>query len=454
MKTTYTDIQALIDAHALSAMQILVVTLCFLVATLDGLDVGVIGSLAPSIARDWALAPAQLSHVFGAGLFGLMLGAFSFGPLADRFGRKSILMLTVAGFGAASFASGFASGVGWLAVLRFLTGFFLGGALPNALTLTSEYAPTRFRYLMVTAIPCGFTIGGALGGLVVAQMVTQPSEWRHVLILGGVLPLVLLPVLYAALPESARYLVLRGGGHAQVQRILGRIAPGADLSGMSLQISAPAAANSQTPGGLLGREFRLGTLLLWATFFMGLLLYYLLISWLPVVIATSGTELRDAILLSAMFPVGSTVGAVMLGALMDRLDPYWVLAIAFVAGGVAVGLIGHVYMVRWALGLTIFCAGFGNGGSIVGANALSSAFYPVGMRGTGVSWALGVGRAGSIVGSMIGSVLIALHLGMPSLFALIATPALLAAFSIFAMGRARARAPTVERQVPAALSPR
>jgi AAHS family 4-hydroxybenzoate transporter-like MFS transporter len=328
-------------------------------------------------------------------------------------------------------------------MLRFATGFFLGGALPSALALTSEYAPIRHRFFMLTAIPCGFTIGGALGGVVVAQLVTDIHKWRHVLFLGGILPLLLLPVLYFALPESVRFLLVRRAEPQRIRCILRRIAPRADLSDAMFVVPSTTATQSSSLHQLFARDFRIGTVLLWATFFMGLLLYYLLIHWLPIVISTSGASLHDAVLLTAMFPIGSTVGAVTLGVLMDRFNPYRVLMFAFVAGGVAVGLIGYVFSSQWALGAAILFAGFGNGGSVVGANALSAAFYPVTVRATGVSWALGIGRVGSIAGSMAGSFLLSLHWPLPVLFAVIAVPAMLAAVFMLMMGRLPSTRPSI-----------
>ncbi|MEN3568526.1 MFS transporter, partial [Pseudomonas aeruginosa] len=160
-KNNKNDVQAFIDAQAVSAFQLRVLSLCFLIVAMDGFDTAAIGFIAPALAHDWQLSPAQLSPILGAALAGLALGAFAAGPLADRFGRKSVLLLSVLFFGGWSLASAYAGSVETLALLRFLTGLGLGGAMPNAITLTSEYCPRRHRALMVTAMFCGFTLGSA-----------------------------------------------------------------------------------------------------------------------------------------------------------------------------------------------------------------------------------------------------------------------------------------------------
>lgn len=221
-KNNKIDVQAFIDAQAVSAFQLRVLSLCFLIVAMDGFDTAAIGFIAPALAHDWQLSPAQLSPILGAALAGLALGAFAAGPLADRFGRKSVLLLSVLFFGGWSLASAYAGSVETLALLRFLTGLGLGGAMPNTITLTSEYCPRRHRALMVTAMFCGFTLGSALGGLLAARMVPALG-WESVLLLGGGLPLASLPLLWACLPESVRFLARRAPDAARLRRILERL---------------------------------------------------------------------------------------------------------------------------------------------------------------------------------------------------------------------------------------
>jgi AAHS family 4-hydroxybenzoate transporter-like MFS transporter len=428
------DVQAVIDANRLSTFQIFLAVVCFIVAVLDGIDVGVIGSLAPSIRMEWMVPPDRLSHLFGAGLVGLALGALVFGPLADRFGRRSTLVIAVTGFGGATLACGFANTFGMLVALRFVAGLFLGGALPNAITVASEYVPSRIRFTMLTIVSCGFSIGGALGGVIAAQLATGPEGWRHVLILGGALPLLLLPILLLAVPESVRFLIIKNRGHARIAKTLRRIAPGADLIGAT--VVAPSGHEKGSPlAALFAFDLRRGTVLIWVSQFMGLLVYYFMSSWLPTVIHSGGVNIRTSVLLTAMIPMGTTVGAIALGILMDRLNAYRVLFVSLLLGTFCIVLIGQVYTHTISLGCAIFGAGFGIGGTIIGLNVIAASFYPAAIRGTGVSWSLGIGRVGSIIGSMVGGVLIVLQLNLQEIFTLIAVPALTAALCMAGMAR-------------------
>src|SRR4051794_1339480 len=286
MKPTQTiDIQDFINSRKMSGYQIAVLVLCFLVVAVDGFDTAAVGYVAPALVAEWKVTRPQLAPLFGAGLFGLMTGAFIFGPLADKVGRKAILVFTTAAFGVACLLSATATSIESLTIWRFVTGIGLGGAMPSAITLTSEYCPERNRSLLVMIMFCGFTLGGALGGLSAAVLIAD-FGWQGVLVLGGVLPLVLAVGLLFLLPGSVRYLVLKGGRDAQVASILPRIAPAAPVQG------ATFFGVRRVEGSPVGQLFKpglvRGTLLLWVTFFMSLLVFYLLTSWLPTLLNSAG----------------------------------------------------------------------------------------------------------------------------------------------------------------------
>lgn len=427
------DVQDFIDTHELSAMQIVTLLLCFLIVAVDGCDTAAIGFIAPAIRTEWHLTPAHLAPVFGAGLAGLMAGAFLFGPLADRFGRKTVLMVCAGFFGLASLASAYSSSIEMLMVLRFLTGLGLGGAMPNSVTLSSEYAPKTHRSVLVTTMFCGFTLGSALGGVVAAHVVAE-FGWRAVLVIGGVLPLVLVPVLAVCLPESARFLVMNGRKPEQVRRTMQRIAPSKDLA--NARFSVPEKARAGFPvKHLFDRDLRRGTLLLWLAFFMSLLVIYLLSSWLPTLISSTGMTLKKASLVTTMFQVGGTVGAIALGQLMDRFNPQRVLGVSYALAAVFTTLIGSSTSNTAILVVAVFGAGFCVSGAQVGANALAAGFYPTASRATGVSWASGIGRIGSVLGSMGGAWMLSLGWGLPAVFALVGIPTVIAGISMLSMGR-------------------
>lgn len=435
-KNNSVDVQDFIDKRPVSRYEWMILGLCFLVTAIDGLDTAAVGFIAPALRDEWGLTPAQLNPVLGASLLGLMLGAFISGPLADRFGRKIILMVSVLFFGGWSLASCASTDVFSLTIMRFLTGLGLGGAMPNAITLTSEYCPQRRRSLMVTTMFCGFTLGSALGGVVAAQMVPA-FGWRSVLFLGGVLPLLCLPLLYVFLPESVRYLVQRSAPAARISAILQRLSGQPLPSNLSYEIHDGIGESSslQSPvRQILSGSHRAGTLLLWSSFFMSLLIIYMMTSWLPILVKDTGLSLSQAARVSAMFQVGGTLGAILLGGAMDRFNPFRVLTCAYIVGAFSLMLIAQFHDQFTLLVLGVFSMGFCISGSQVGANALAAGFYPTAMRATGVSWAHGVGRIGAVLGTLGGGWMLGMGLGFSDFFTFLLIPAVLASAAIFLMG--------------------
>lgn len=425
------DVQHYLDALPLSRQQRFVLWLCFLVVAVDGFDTAAIGFIAPSIRAQWQLSAAALAPLFGAGLFGLMLGALIFGPLADRLGRKTILVASVIFFGLMSLASVFAPDLTTLVVLRFLTGLGLGGAMPSAITLTSEYCPSKRRSSLVTMMFCGFTVGSALGGLASAQILSHYG-WQGVLFLGGVLPLLLVPLLIWLLPESLRFMVLRARAQGEIDRIVRALDPHADAHPL---LTASETATHTPIAELFRAPYAVGTALLWMSFFMSLLIIYLISSWLPTLLTSAGADIRTASLVTSVFQVGGTVGAILLGRLMDGVGSARALSIAYAAGAGFVILCGISSTQLGLMVLAVFGVGFCISGSQVGANALAASFYPTSSRATGVSWANAAGRTGSVVGSLSGGWLVSLGFDAAGILSMLAVPALIAALGIALLGR-------------------
>lgn len=427
------NVQEFINAHPLSNLQKRTLLLCFLVVVLDGFDTAVTGFLAADIRSEWGAGPAELTLLLMSGLIGLMLGAFIFGPLSDRYGRKRMLLATTTTFGAMCLLSGFSPSIMVLIILRFLTGLGLGGAMPNAITLCSEFSPDQRRATLVTTMFCGFTVGMALAGFIAAA-VAPLWGWKSVLVIGGLLPLLLLPFLFAYLPESARYLALKGGHDAQVRATLEAIAPG------KVDHHAAIAAAKVPPGAPAKQLFTSGlgpgTLLLWTTFLMSLLIIYLVGNWLPLILTDAGFGKSGASLVTTGFHIGGTVGAILIGRFMDRYNENKVLGVGYLLGAVAIAGIA-LASGQTMLAATVFAAGFCISGCQVGVNALASGYYPTAARATGVSWANGVGRSGSIIGSLIGGTLLALGWGGERIFLLLAIPAVFAGLAMFVMGKVR-----------------
>ena len=444
-----TDVAGFIDEQPVGRFQIRLLLACATVLFLDGFDTQAIGYVAPDLARDWNLARGALGPVFSAGLFGLMIGALVFGPIADRIGRKKIIVLSTAAFGIGTLATVFAQDITSLLVIRFLTGLGLGGALPNAVALTSEFSPHRRRATMVMAMFVGFSVGAALGGLIAAALI--PSfGWRSIFLIGGIAPLILVPFLAARLPESVRFLALTGQADARVAELLMRVAPS-----VHFQPAAHFGVHEAKLAGLpvlhLFSEGRAwATPVLWIVFFMSLLDLYLLSNWLPTVLNDLGASVSMAAAVGAMFQVGGVVGTFSLGQFIDRFS-FRALSLTYLFAAFAVVAIGFTGQSIALATLAIFCAGFCIVGGQIASNALAATYYPTMVRSTGVGWALGIGRIGSIVGPLIGGIMLARHVGAESLFMAAAVPALCASLAALVLVRiARRSAPATVSSARAA----
>jgi len=428
------DVAEHIDRQPVGSFQIKLLLACAAVLVLDGFDTQAIGYVAPALAREWSLSRAALGPVFSAGLFGLMIGALVFGPLADRVGRKSIIILSMLAFGVGTIATAFVNDVTTLLIIRLLTGLGLGGAMPNAVAMTSEFSPHRRRATMVMIMFCGFSIGAALGGLLAAALIPQYG-WRSVFIVGGAAPLLLAPVLVWRLPESVRFLALSGQADARVAELLGRINPNAAAVTAGTRFVVHEPPLEGLPVLHLFRDGRtLPTLLLWVVFFMSLLDLYFLANWLPVVLNDLGASVSSAVLIGSTLQVGGVVGTVALGSVVDRFS-FRALALVYFVAVFAVGAIGQLGHSAVLVAIVIFAAGFCIVGGQIAANALAANFCPTSMRATGVGWALGIGRVGSIIGPLIGGALMSAKWSTAALFAIAASAALCAALAALLLGR-------------------
>jgi len=431
--TSTVDVAAFIDAQPVSAFQVKLLLTCATVLFLDGFDTTAIGYVAPALAKEWHIGKEALGPVFSAGLFGLMIGALLFGPLADRIGRKKIIVLSTLAFGIGTLVTSLVNDVSVLLAVRFLTGLGLGGAMPNTVALTSEFSPHRRRATMVMVMFVGFSIGAALGGLLAAALIPQ-FGWRSVFVVGGAAPLVLVPILIWRLPESVRYLALAGSAEARVAELLALVnSKAASAAGTRFVVNEPELKG--IPVRHLFTDGRaLVTLLLWIVFFMSLLELYFLSNWLPTVLNDLGASISTAAVIGAMFQVGGVVGTFALGSIIDRFS-FRALALVYFIAVFAVAAIGQLGHSAALVTSAIFVAGFCIVGGQIAANALTAAFYPTSVRATGVGWALGMGRIGSIVGPLVGGVLLGLKWSAGELFMTAAFAALCAALAAFSLGR-------------------
>jgi AAHS family 4-hydroxybenzoate transporter-like MFS transporter len=439
------DASQLIDERPISRFQIMTIILCALVVFVEGFDAQAIAYVAPSISADWALAKGALGPVFAAGLLGIMLGSLFIAPLADRLGRRRVMLVSTALFGVLTLVTPLAENTTSLLVLRFLTGFGLGGAMPNAISLTSEYSPARHRSFLIMLMFGGFSLGSALGGFAAAYLIPH-GGWESVFIAGGVMPLLLLPLLWFRLPESLRFLAGSGKQDVAATRLLRRLDPAAGADDR-ITVSEETAAR-----GSVRELFRHGrapiTVLLWIIFFMSLLDLYLIVNWLPTTLTAAGTSMGQAAITGSIFQLGGLVGTIVIGLLSDRVGAGRILTVAYVLAAFCIAAIGMTHGGSVGMLIAVAGAGFGVVGGQIGANALSATFYPTAIRSTGVGWVLGIGRIGSIVGPLVGGMLLALDMSAQRLFLISVVPVLIAAIAaaaVQAIGRPTALATGVAR---------
>ncbi|MGA9661018.1 MAG: MFS transporter [Pseudomonas alloputida] len=428
------DVQSFINQQPLSRYQWRVVLLCFLIVFLDGLDTAAMGFIAPALSQEWGIDRASLGPVMSAALIGMVFGALGSGPLADRFGRKGVLVGAVLVFGGFSLASAYATNVDQLLVLRFLTGLGLGAGMPNATTLLSEYTPERLKSLLVTSMFCGFNLGMAGGGFISAKMIPAYG-WHSLLVIGGVLPLLLALVLMVWLPESARFLVVRNRGTDKVRKTLSPIAPQVVAEAGSFSVPEQKAVAARNVFAVIfSGTYGLGTVLLWLTYFMGLVIVYLLTSWLPTLMRDSGASMEQAAFIGALFQFGGVLSAVGVGWAMDRFNPHKVIGIFYLLAGVFAYAVGQSLGNITVLATLVLVAGMCVNGAQSAMPSLAARFYPTQGRATGVSWMLGIGRFGAILGAWSGATLLGLGWNFEQVLTALLVPAALATVGVVVKG--------------------
>ncbi|MGF6367993.1 AAHS family 4-hydroxybenzoate transporter-like MFS transporter [Paraburkholderia sp. RAU6.4a] len=425
------NVREFLDSQRFSPYHGIVTVLCFLAMLIDGFDNLLMGHLAPAIKASFDLEAAQVGPLIGAGLLGIGIGSFTSGPLADRFGRKLLVVGSVGLFGICQLASAFAPSLTMLIVLRFLTGLGFGGAMPNAITLTAEFCPKRWRPLVLNMLTVSNPLGGFLGSLIAAALLAGLG-WRNMFLWCGAVPLLLVPVLWTFLPDSVRFLLISGKRTANVEKTLRRISPHRNFKGAQLYIDEVKLVGS--PVGMLFRQGLLaGTVALWCAQFFNMAGMYFLMSWLPTLIHAAGLPMRSASLMTALLMGGGVLGCVADGFLMSRFNAYRVIAALALATAVLCVAFGQVVQTPSLIGGVAFVTGFTVCAAVGGMNFVAADFYPTANRATGVSWMLGIGRLGSVGGVMAGGLMLSAHWDLATQFIIASATFVIAAASIFTM---------------------
>jgi len=427
------DVAELIEGRKLARPQILIALWLCTLMVLEGYDMQTLSFATPAILRQWHVARADFGPVLSAHLTGYLFGALILSVFGDRIGRKNIIIAGAVIFGACTFAAGFSTSPMELGLWRLGAGFGLGGSIPTGIALAAEYMPARVRATTIGLMFVGYNVGAALGGFVAAWTIADYG-WPWVFYIGGLAAVPMFVGLALAIPESVRFLIVRGGAPKEIAAIVRRLRPEQDLSGVTRYIVAEESRKA-SPASLLTEGRALVTILLWLSFIASFTGHYFITGWMPTVLSDDGLSIAQANSAMAFFQLGGAIGSFLIAFLLDKIG-IRVIAITFLFAAPVVAILGF-QMAYGVLLINMLIAGIGVLGGQIGLNALAGTIYPTYMRATGAGWGLGIGRIGSIAGPIIGGYLLGMGLTRPSLLLLTAIPLVFCAFALFALNAAK-----------------
>nr|WP_209436287.1 MFS transporter [Kocuria subflava] len=378
----------------MSAYQWLVVGLCGLLNALDGYDVLSMAFTGSAVSQEFGLTGSELGVLLSAGLVGMAVGSLVIGPLADRYGRRPLLIVSLIINGVGMGLSSMVSSHWELAAYRVLTGIGVGGILACTAVIASEYANNKRRGIAISVFTAGYGVGATLGGLGAAQLIPM-FGWRSVFLVGAICTVVVLGLVIALLPESVDYLAT--GRHPRSAQIAASVARKLGIDDAPALPTVTQSTQKQSPGGVLSTRYRSQSLLLWASWFVVMFGFYFANTWTPALLVESGMTQQQGILGGIMLTVGGTFGALLYGTLTSRWSEKAVLIVFVILQSAALVL----FITTTSVPAVAFSAGVVVGmlvnGCIAGMYTLSPMTYEPALRATGVGWGIGVGRVGAIL---------------------------------------------------------
>jgi AAHS family 4-hydroxybenzoate transporter-like MFS transporter len=436
MSASPIDVSRLTGEGKLTRFHLRLLLLTSLLTLLDGYDITAISFAAPELAKAWGIADrSAFAPVFAASLVGMLIGAPALGWAGDRFGRKPAIIFSCLVFGVFTLAMMWASSLEQMMALRFITGIGMGGLLPNAAALNAEYAPGRHRATMIILMYVGTALGGAIPGPIAATL-APAYGWQVLFLIGGALPIIGAIAAWLWLPESVKYLVLKGGRNEEVAQLVNRLDTKVRASAADTFLVGGSERTSSASVGMLFRGgLRTATPLLWLLFVANLMGYFFLLSWTPLLLVGSNIPIAKAAIALSVFQIGGIVGGLSIARPMDwwGLGPvigFFVLAVPVIG---SIGIVGSSGSELLLL-LIVFLGGFFTLGIQLGLNAVCAMIYPTNVRSLGAGWALGVGRVGSIVGPLVGGILVSANLPIQTLYLYGALPFAVGALGAIGLG--------------------
>ncbi len=427
MTTENVDIGSVVDKAKFTSFHFNAVAWCLLIILFDGYDLAINGVVLPLLMQEWGLSAVQAGMLASTALAGMMFGAIFFGSLADKIGRKKVIMICIVLFSGLTFAGGFASNPTEFAILRFFAGLGIGGVMPNLVALTSEYAPQKMRSTLVTTMFSGYAVGGVMAALL-GSWFTPNFGWQIMFFIAGI-PLFLLPLIWKFLPESLAFIV-KENKQEEARRIACRLAPDLSVNAKMIftlpKVDIPEAANVAS---LFRRGRTTNTLLFWLAFFTCLLTMYALSSWLPKLMMAAGYSMDNSLMFMMVMNIGAVVGIIGGGILADRFHLRPVLMCLGMLGGIVMSLMGFQSN-QFLLYILVFLAGAASIGSQMLLYSYVAQYYPLAIRSTGIGWSSAIGRMGAIVGPILIGSLLGMSLPAYINFIVVGIPVLITAIAI------------------------
>lgn len=421
------NVQKLIDESKFNGFHCSILVWCFGILVLDGYDLGVVGAALPAIMKEMGVTPTTAGFMASSALFGMMLGAMFFGALADKLGRRKMLVLCIALFSIFTAAAGLTHDPISFSVTRFIAGLGIGGVLPIAAAQMGEFSPTSIRARMVALVFAGYAAGGILVAVIGKQLIADYG-WQSTFFVAA-LPLLLIPFMLKALPESVPFLVRRGRNE-DLRRIASRVAPHQAIAPDAQFVVAAVDLQSKAPVLELFRQGRgFSTVMIWIAFFFGLFMVYALSTWLTKLLALAGYSLGSALNFVLIFNTGAILGAVGGAWLGDKFNIKTVLTCLYGLGAVSLAALGFTTS-DVLLSVVVFMVGASTLGTQLVAYAFAAAYYPAALRSTGVGFASGVGRAGGIMAPIMIGAIVALNLPLEQNFLAIGLAGLLGMIAV------------------------
>ncbi len=398
------DVDALIDRPRLVGLQIRICIACAMVLFCDGYDLQALALAVPSIAAEFGIPASGFSTALSASLFGMAIGGALFAPLGDRLGRKPMLIIAMLLVGGSTLAALLHPSAGWIAFCRLITGIGLAIAGVNAATLSGEYVPARWRFLIMTILTC-FVPLGAFSAAFMAPAVIDALGWRGIFLIGGFAPLLVAGALGVLVAESLKWLLLTRRGDARIARIASHFAPNVDPSRLTL--AQTAATERRSVFGLLSRAHRIRTLVVWLSAASGAFSLYLMVSWLPTVLREAQWTTEQALRATAAVQFGGIVGSLLMAWAIDRRRLLLGLLCGYGGALLALLAIGLLPGSVTAWQVLLLLVGAGTSGMQALWMAIAVVLYPLDLRATSAGWLSTVSRAGAVAAPFAGGAALA-----------------------------------------------